>query len=219
MLQTHMTCSAIQNAFIFHKSTKQRISISHFLSCYINCPLQREYIHPERQQRSGRIVMDRNNLSQNSSSNFYSPVPSSNSSIAKSSVSSVDRVFNYLEGHQQESNLLGKRLHEQQQQQKRYISQISTYETRIKRYEKTISKKDEEQQTLKGKLHSKEHRIQSLEFEKKKLSEANTKLEMNIELMNQKVKATNNKWFEVGVNISKKGKSFVLMLPFTYFFS
>ena len=164
--------------------------------------------------------MDRNNLSQNSNPNFYSQVPSSNSSAAKSSVSSVDRVFNYLEGHQQESNLLGKRLHEQQQQQKRYISQISTYETRIKRYERTISKKDEEQQILKGKLHSKEHHIQSLEFEKKKLSEANTKLETDIELMNQKVKATNNKWFEVGVNISKKGKPFVIIiLPYIYFFS
>ena len=82
-----------------------------------------------------------NNSSQQSNATFYSQT--SNSSSSSSSTRSgggggIDRVFNSLGNITQDGYDLEQRMHQYQQQHKHDKKQITTYDKRIKNFEKTL---------------------------------------------------------------------------------
>ena len=126
----------------------------------------------------------------------------------------VDRVFNYLENNHQESTLLEKQIYEHQQQHRRYKSQISTYEARIRRFEKDLAKGDEEKQSLKGQVRLLQDHVKSLMFEKGNLSNANATLETKLEGFESKIIQLNQKWLKVGESISSKVSNYLKAFDF-----
>ena len=126
----------------------------------------------------------------------------------------VDRVFNYLENNHQESTLLERQIYEHQQQHRRYKSQISTYEARIRRFEKDLAKRDEEKQSLKGQVRLLQDHVKSLMFEKGNLSSANAMLETKIEGFESKIIQLNTKWLKVGESISSKVSNYLKAFDF-----
>ena len=158
-----------------------------------------------------------NNSSQQSNATFYSQT--SNSSSSSSSTRSgggggIDRVFNSLGNITQDGYDLEQRMHQYQQQHKHDKKQITTYDKRIKNFEKTITKKDEENSTLRGQLKSHESTISSLEKEKKNLSDTIKKLSDTVKQTNEEERKTNEKWFAVGQNVSSKVSTYLKNFDF-----
>ena len=126
----------------------------------------------------------------------------------------VDRVFNYLENNHQESTLLEKQIYEHQQQHRRYKSQISTYEARIRHFEKDLAKRDEDKQSLKGQVRLLHDHVKSLMFEKANLSNTNATLETKLEQFESKIVLLNKKWLKVGESISSKVSNYLKAFDF-----
>ena len=92
-----------------------------------------------------------------------------------------------------------------------YKSQISTYEARIRRFEKDLAKGDEEKQSLKGQVRLLQDHVKSLMFEKGNLSNANATLETNLKDLNQKLSSSTK---SAGENISSKVSNYLKAFDF-----